>query len=75
MVGVNVVSPGPSGARDGTFSSRLGIAHCSGRLRSQVMIQIFLDVNVKLKMKKGDNTFVICREHSRSAFITEFCGN
>lgn len=64
MVAVNVVSPGPSGARDGTFSSRLGIAHCSRRLRSQVMIQIALD-----------NIFVICRQHSRSAFITEFCGD
>jgi len=52
MVGVNVVYPGPSGARDGMFSSRLGIAHCSGRLRSQVMIQIFLDVNVKLINEK-----------------------
>lgn len=27
MVGVNIVSPGPSGARDGTFSSRLDIAY------------------------------------------------
>ena len=33
MVGVNVVSPGPSGARDGTFSSRPGIVHCSGCLQ------------------------------------------
>lgn len=68
MVGVNIVSPGPSGVRDGTFSSRSDIANCSGLLKSRVVIQPSLDGNVKLINKEGGNTFALSREHSKCAF-------